>query len=114
MLEKIDSIPWKVLLLIGIVLLALGLFIGIKFINFILVFSGFFLIVGLVSGGRAMGGGDVKLMAAAGFVLGWKAVIVSLFLGAFSGVVFAIGRKIVSKKEMRGVIPFGPFLILGL
>ena len=76
--------------------------------------SGLFLIIGLVSGGRAMGGGDVKLMAAAGFVLGWKAVIVSLFLGAFAGVIFAIGRKIISKKEMRGVIPFGPFLAIGI
>ena len=44
MLEKIDSIPWKVLILVGIVLLALGLFVGIKFLDFILVFSGFFLI----------------------------------------------------------------------
>lgn len=76
--------------------------------------SGLFLIVGLLSGGRAMGGGDVKLMAAAGFVLGWKAVIVSLFFGAFSGVLFAIGRKIILKKEMRGVIPFGPFLAIGI
>ena len=76
--------------------------------------SGLFLIIGLLSGGRAMGGGDVKLMAAAGFVLGWKAIIVSLFLSAFSGVIFALGRKIVSKKEMRGVIPFGPFLAIGI
>jgi leader peptidase (prepilin peptidase)/N-methyltransferase len=76
--------------------------------------SGLFLIVGLVSGGRAMGGGDVKLMAAAGFVLGWKAVIVSLFIGAFAGVIFAIGRKIIAKKEMLGIIPFGPFLAIGI
>ena len=25
-----------------------------------------------------------------------------------------IGRKIISKKEMRGVIPFGPFLAIGI
>ena len=42
--EKIDAIPWKVLILIGVVLLAIGLLVGIKFINFILVFAGFFLI----------------------------------------------------------------------
>lgn len=76
--------------------------------------SGLFFLIGVISKGRAMGGGDVKLMAAAGFVLGWKAVIISLFLGAFCGVLFAIGRKIVSKKEMRGVIPFGPFLSIGI
>ena len=43
MFEKIDAIPWKVLILIGVVLLAIGLLVGIKFINFILVFAGFFL-----------------------------------------------------------------------
>lgn len=76
--------------------------------------SGFFFLIGMLSKGAWMGGGDVKLMAAAGFVLGWKAVIVSMFFGAFAGVIFAIGRKIVSKKEMRGIIPFGPFLAIGV
>ena len=76
--------------------------------------SGLFFLIGVLSKGRAMGGGDVKFMAAAGFVLGWKAIIVSLFLGAFSGVLFSIGRKIVSQKEMSGVIPFGPFLAIGV
>lgn len=74
--------------------------------------SGLFFIVALVTGGRAMGGGDIKLMAAVGFVLGWKAVIIALFMSAVLGVIFSIGRKIVSKKEMKGVIPFGPFLAM--
>lgn len=75
--------------------------------------SGVFLIIGLVTGGRAMGGGDIKLMAAVGFVLGWKAVIIALFLAAFFGVFFTIGRKIFCKTEMKGLIPFGPFLAMG-
>lgn len=76
--------------------------------------SGVFFIIGFVTQGRAMGGGDIKFMAAAGFVLGWKAVVLSLFIGALAGVIFSIGRKIVSKKEMRGMIPFGPFLAIGV
>ncbi len=75
--------------------------------------SGLFLLIGVVSGGRAMGGGDVKLMAAVGFVIGWKAVIIALFMSALFGVFFTIGRKLVSKTEMKGVIPFGPFLAMG-
>lgn len=75
--------------------------------------SGLFLLIGVLSGGRAMGGGDVKLMAAVGFVIGWKAVIIALFMGAFFGVIFTIGRKIFFKTEMKGVIPFGPFLAMG-
>lgn len=72
--------------------------------------SGLFFLIAFVTGGRAMGGGDIKLMAAVGFVLGWKAVLISLFLSALFGVVFSIARKLVSKQEMKGVIPFGPFL----
>lgn len=74
--------------------------------------SGLFFLVALVTGGRAMGGGDIKLMAAVGFVLGWKAVLIALFMSALFGVLFSIGRKIISKKEMKGVIPFGPFLAM--
>lgn len=75
--------------------------------------SGLFFIVALVTQGRAMGGGDIKLMAAVGFVLGWKSVLIALFMSAVFGVLFSVGRKIVSKKEMKGVVPFGPFLAMG-
>lgn len=83
-----------------------------KVIGFFTV-SGLFFIVAFVTQGRAMGGGDIKLMAAVGFVLGWKAVLISLFMSAVFGVLFSIGRKIVSKTEMKGVVPFGPFLAMG-
>ena len=72
-----------------------------------------FLIIGLVTRGRAMGGGDIKLMAAVGFVLGWKAVLIALFMSALFGVIFTIGRKLIVKTEMKGLIPFGPFLAMG-
>ncbi len=75
--------------------------------------SGMFFIVALVTQGRAMGGGDIKLMAAVGFVIGWKAVLISLFMSALFGVIYSIGRKLFAKKEMKGVIPFGPFLAMG-
>ncbi len=75
--------------------------------------SGLFFLIGFITQGRAMGGGDIKLMAAVGFVLGWKAVLISLFMSALFGVIFSIGRKIFDKKEMKGVIPFGPFLAMG-
>lgn len=76
--------------------------------------GGLFFLIGAVSGGRAMGGGDVKLMAAAGFLLGWKLIILSLFFGAFAGVLYSIVSKLVKKTKMRGVVPFGPFLSIGI
>ena len=75
--------------------------------------SGLFFLIALVTGGRAMGGGDIKLMAAVGFVLGWKAVVVALFAAAILGALFALLRKLFFKKKMRGVVPFGPFLAAG-
>lgn len=61
-----------------------------------------------------MGGGDIKLMAAAGLFMGWKLILLSLFLGAlYGGVVsvFILARK---KGTMKSAIPFGPMLSLGI
>ena len=62
---------------------------------------------------EAMGGGDIKLAAMIGAFLGWKYIIISLFLGFFTGAltgIILILSKIRSKEDM---IPFGPFIILG-
>lgn len=71
-------------------------------------------IMGLVGGAifkkEAMGGGDVKLMAAIGAFLGWKLVILSFFIAPFFGVIFGVIMKF---KEKKDVIPYGPFLSLG-
>jgi len=61
-----------------------------------------------------MGGGDIKLMAAAGLFMGWKLILLSLFIGSlYGGVVsiFIIARK---KGSMKSAIPFGPMLSLGI
>ena len=65
-----------------------------------------------VTGGAAMGGGDVKLMAAAGLALGWKTVIVAFFLGCIIGSVIHLIRMKVSKANR--VLAMGPYLCLGL
>jgi len=96
------------------------------FMPYITVYNSFF---GILAGGgiiyiiailgsaifkkEAMGGGDVKLAAMIGAFLGWKLVILSLFVGFFMGAVaglFLIGLKIKSKEDL---IPFGPFIVLG-
>ena len=42
--------------------------------------SAFLYLLYLLSKGRAIGGGDIKLMAAAGMMLGWKAIIIACLL----------------------------------
>jgi len=62
---------------------------------------------------EAMGGGDVKLAAMIGAFLGWRYMVISLFLGFFLGAlagIFLILSKIKRKEDM---VPFGPFIALG-
>jgi leader peptidase (prepilin peptidase) / N-methyltransferase len=62
---------------------------------------------------EAMGGGDIKFMAAVGALLGWKGVAVTLFFGSLTGTLYA-AVLIAGKKMGRGAyLPFGPFLALG-
>ena len=62
---------------------------------------------------EAMGGGDIKLAAMIGAFLGWRYIIISLFLGFFLGALIGIILIMTKIKKREDVIPFGPFIILG-
>lgn len=66
----------------------------------------------LLSKGRAIGGGDVKLMAAAGLLLGWKRIILAFFIGCILGSVIHITRMKVSGADH--VLAMGPYLSAGI
>ena len=57
-----------------------------------------------------MGFGDVKLLAAMGALLGWQMVLLGIYFGTLAGGLAAI---ILYVGGRRGVIAFGPYLILG-
>jgi len=59
---------------------------------------------------EAMGLGDVKLMAMVGGFLGWKLVLLNLFLACVLGSVIGI---LLYLKTRRSRIPFGPHLSVG-
>jgi len=71
-----------------------------------------FLIIVIVSKERAMGLGDVYLMAAAGLLMGWQHILLALILGCTLGSVIHIIRMKVSKKGNE--LAFGPYLCLGI
>ena len=48
-----------------------------------------------------------------GAFLGWKYIIISLFLGFFLGALIGIILIVTKIKKREDVIPFGPFIILG-
>lgn len=72
--------------------------------------AGFFLFLVLVTRGKGMGLGDVKLVALMGLALGWPAIIISLFLAFLTGAVTGAILVLVGKKGFKDQVPFGPFL----
>lgn len=75
--------------------------------------SGVLLILGLLYKG-GMGGGDIKLMAAAGFLLGWRNVLIALMLGAVIGTLWLAVTRTLKKSDMKKEVPFGPHLAAGI
>ncbi|XMB87274.1 A24 family peptidase [Mycoplasmatota bacterium WC44] len=60
---------------------------------------------------EVMGGGDIKLYAIIGLVLGVKLTLLSIFFASFSGLVYAI----IFKKDKEEVyLPFVPFITFGV
>lgn len=60
-----------------------------------------------------MGGGDIKLLAMIGALVGWKGVLFTLFASSALGTVTGIGLMIANGKTMKMAVPFGPFLSAG-
>ena len=80
-------------------------------IGFICV-SGFLLVLFYATKGRGIGGGDIKLMAAAGLFLGWKLCLLAFFFGCLYGSVIHIARMKLSGEGK--VLAMGPYLSAGI
>ncbi len=71
----------------------------------------------LLSRGRAMGMGDVKLAGAMGLVLGFPDIVFALAFSFLAGGAWGVGLVLLrlgrARATMRSMIPFGPFLVAG-
>lgn len=118
-LSVIDFRTYEIPVGINIFILALGLIrIATDFthwsdyaVGFLLV-SGFLYLVHLVTRGRGIGGGDIKLMAASGLLLGWKQILLAFVMGCIIGSVIHIARMKISGQGH--VLAFGPYLSIGI
>jgi leader peptidase (prepilin peptidase)/N-methyltransferase len=61
---------------------------------------------------ESMGGGDIKFSAMLGIFLGWKLMLLTIFLGFIFASIIGIVFIYLSKAKMDNKIPFGPFLSL--
>jgi prepilin signal peptidase PulO-like enzyme (type II secretory pathway) len=74
----------------------------------------FFLLLFLVTRGRGMGFGDVKLVILLGLLLGFPKIVVAFYIAFLTGAIIGIILILWGKKKLRGTtIPFGPFLVGG-
>ena len=74
--------------------------------------SGLFLIIYWITKGRGIGGGDIKLMAAAGLLLGWQNILLALMIGSIAGSVIHLALMKIQGKDR--VLAFGPYLAFGI
>lgn len=65
-----------------------------------------------IRGEEGMGGGDIKLLAWIGAVLGWQAIIFTILISSITGSLAGLIVAAIQKSGMKTAIPFGPFLFL--
>ncbi len=79
----------------------------------LLVGSGFFYLLHLISSGKWMGYGDVKLMLVIGLILGWPLILVQLYASFIFGGLVGLGLIVFGKQGLKSKLAFGPFLVIG-
>lgn len=67
----------------------------------------------LLTGRQGMGGGDIKLLAMLGTLIGWQGVLFTIFAGSATGTLAGLAVMLYQRNNMKLAIPFGPFLAIG-
>lgn len=118
-LSIIDFRTYEIPLGINIFILALGLVRVVtdytnwpRYVIGLLCVSGILFLIYWFSHGRALGGGDVKLMAACGLLIGWQLILIGFVAGCIIGsVVHLLRMKISGEGHM---LAMGPYLSAGI
>lgn len=111
---KFRVIPNKIIVFILVVGIIFSFIDNISIGNAVvgmLVGGGTLFLIAIIPG--AMGGGDIKLMFSLGLFLGYKKVLLSLYLAFVMAAIIGIILIILKIKKRKEHIPFGPFLAVG-
>ena len=118
-LSVIDFRTYEIPIGINIFILALGLIrIVTDYADWLdyavgfLAVSIFLYLLYWITKGRGIGGGDIKLMAVCGLVLGWEKIVLAFVLGCIIGSVIHVARMKISGQGH--VLAFGPYLSIGV
>ncbi len=75
-----------------------------------LIIGGFFFLQFVISKGKWIGGGDIRLGILMGVILGWPNALLALILGYVIGSVIGIGLIVFGNKKFKSQVPLGTFL----
>lgn len=121
MLLTLSVIDWRtftipnginlVILLLGLVRVATDRDNLLDYLIGMIAVGGVFLLLNLLTRGQGLGMGDVKLVGAAGLLLGLPKMILAILIGSISG---AIIHSLRMKRGADHKLAFGPYLAAGI
>jgi leader peptidase (prepilin peptidase) / N-methyltransferase len=95
------------------VVLAMNLFLGMSWQNLLvsgIIGAGIFLFQYIISKGKWIGGGDIRLGLFMGLALGWPNIIAAIMLAYIGGSIIGLALIGFGKKKWGSEIPLGAFL----
>ncbi|MCK8487347.1 prepilin peptidase [Paenibacillus sp. MBLB2552] len=75
--------------------------------------GGLLLLIALLTSGKGMGMGDVKLLTVFGWVVGFPGVLLALFLASAAGAAAGLLQLARGRRTRGQTLAFGPFLAIG-
>ena len=121
MLLVLSVIDWRefiipnginlVILILGVIRLVTDLDNWLLYLIGMLSVSLVFLLLHVLTGGNGLGMGDVKLVAAAGLLLGWPKMLLAVLVGSLVG---AVIHSLRMKRGADRKLAFGPYLAAGI
>ncbi|HRH33295.1 MAG TPA: prepilin peptidase [bacterium] len=104
-----DEVVIPATIAIGLINLGLGMSWQSLIVS-VIIGSGFFLSQFILSRGRWIGGGDIRLGLLLGAAFGWPLVIPAIFIAYILGAFLGGGLLIGGKKKLGSMLPLGTFL----
>ena len=99
-----------------LIVFILNLILGFNLWNLLIsgiIGSSFFLVQFLISRGKWIGGGDIRLGLLIGLSLGFQGALVAIFISYLIGSIIGIGLILTNKKQFGSEAPLGVFLAVG-
>lgn len=76
--------------------------------------TGFLVFLNLITRGKGMGWGDIKLAVFMGLWLGYPKIVIAMYLAFIIGALISLMLIIKKRATKKSLIAFGPFLLLGV